>query len=309
MADEVTINQLLSMQHEQISAVLQQIGVQNATATSTMEDKLSQVSQTMLRIGAMGRLPTFSEKGKVTDWIQEVDKCRAIYNLTDGDTCQLAWEKTSGTVSRLVGRKLKENPRFTWAELKELLETEYGTVVDRQQAFINLTGVRQQKEEGVAGYTERFLAMTGKAYGEEWRSEITPLVEGQLVSIFMEGLRSRELKLRMYRKGTTTINEAIAVAKSEDLSKKRFPGMSWRRASDEEEPMEVDKVRRGGCFQCGGPHRSKDCRQQRTLQRPQRVQAIDNRAPRQLEEDRLYRRCFRCHKVGHFRAQCRAPLN
>ncbi len=305
----MTVNQLLSMQHEQISAVLQQIGAQGATANRTMENKLGQVSQTMLRIGAMGRLPTFSEKGKVTDWIQEMDKCRSIYELTDSDTCQLAWEKTSGTVSRLVGRKLQENPRLTWTELKELLETEYGTVVDRQQAFINLTGVRQQREEGVAGYTERFLTMTGKAYGDDWRTEMTPLVEGQLVSIFMEGLRSRELKLRMYRKGTKTINEAIAVAKSEDLSKKRFPGMSWRGTSDEEEPMDVDKVRRGGCFQCGGPHRSKDCGQERTLQRPRRVRAVESRAPRQLEEDRRYRRCFRCHQAGHFRAQCRAPLN
>ena len=121
-------------------------------------------------------------------------------------------------MSRYVGRKLGEDPTVSWKSLREILETEYGTVIDRQQAFISLTGIRQHREESISAYTEKFLALAGRAYGEGWREPASELIQQQMVSIFMEGLRSVDLKLRIFRKRITKIDAAIEVAKSEDQS-------------------------------------------------------------------------------------------
>ena len=215
------MSQLLQMHHEEA----QQVQKQSAEAFEKLSVQLGKVTGSLLTQGALNSVSEFSGKEKFSDWIQQVEKCRLIHGLTEHDACQLVWAKSKDTVSRLVGRALKEKPETTFNELSALLEREYGDIVDKQQAFIKLTSVRQYRDEDMSSYVERLLQLADRAYGSGWRDDPRDYIEDQLVSIFMEGLRSQELKMRIYRKQVREIDEAIKIAKAEDFSKKRFPGV------------------------------------------------------------------------------------
>ena len=170
--------------------------------------------------------------------------------------------------------------------------------------------------------------MADEAYGHGWRTRNNGLIEEQLATIFMEGLKDPSLKRTIYKKGVKTIEEATKIAKAEDRSKQRFPGEFQgnrreemmeadrpRRSNHSDRrvlPMEIDHHRRGGCFRCGGQHRAKDCRTDVPNRR--RVNALqvtprEYERERIAEEDRRLRRCFRCHKVGHQIRECMNRLN
>ena len=141
----------------------------------------------------MNEATEFSGKGKVTEWILDIEKFKSIHGLSDKDTCQLAWKNARGTVSQRV---IAEKPLTTFDELKALFEVEYGNIVDKQQAFIQLINIRQVREEDISIYTERMYQLANRAYGNNWRTVPNEFIEGQLVGIFMEGLQSHEVKMR-----------------------------------------------------------------------------------------------------------------
>ena len=346
MSQDMTINQLLTIQHEQSLQVQQH----NAKAMGDIKGQLSGVKSALLTQGALANVSVFTGKESLREWLEEIEKCKKLHDLTDEGTGQLVWAKTKGTVSRLVGRKLDENANLPWKTLKEILEKEYGDTVDRQQAFTKLTRLRQGRTETMASYIERTYYMADQAYGPEWKTN--DVLEEQLIAFFMEGLRDCNLKRVIYKKDIKDIDEAMSIAKADELSKKRFPvesGSSEQRG----EPMEIDQHRRGGCFRCGGPHLQRECPRQPGVAK--QVRTVNERGPnlgdrnsnrkeftgggrggrsgkateesvpskrwnyhqpqndertKLTEDDRRYRRCFNCHQTGHFWSQCRTrPLN
>ncbi len=274
---------------------------------------------------ALQTVSSFSGNENVTSWVIELEKVKSIHGLADQAINQLAWSRSKGIASTHIGRLLKERADIPWHELRAELEKIYGNCVDKQQAFARLKNIRQNKDENAAAFSERLLYMADRSYGPNWRTEGGDMVNQQLSSIFLDGLRSIELKTKLYGKGLTTLMEVVEAAKREDMIRKRFhvtgevedknidskQGYATKRT---EEPMEVDHFRRGGCFHCGGPHRQRDCR--RRLAEKKAVQIVDTRNRRQQsdkqrieDEDRKYRRCFFCHRKGHFARQCRQRLN
>ena len=198
------------------------------------------------------------------------------------------------------------------------------------------------------------LKLVELAYEKNLKSLDDDLVQWQLVSIFMEGLRSCELKRRIYKKNVKKLQEAINIVKEDELSKKRFPD------SFPEEAKGIDRLRRTGSdSDYGGSLYSKDCREQwwepktgrvshrkvnrlrRTSSDPYYVRPqhfrdcyrqfheskTDRIPPRKVsvvnntevwrgrdekgvyDLDRRYRRCFYCHRQGHFWVKCRDRLN
>ena len=312
---EVTVSDLLKLHHEEA----QEMQRQSVKAFESLNAQLGVVNGCLLTQGALGSVSEFTGKENFYEWIQEIEKCRKIHGLNENNTCQLVWAKTKGTVSQLVGRILKQTPDTTFSQLKGVLEREYGNIIDKQQAFIQLTTVRQGTNENVTSYVERLLCKADRAYGDNWRNDPRDFIEDQLVSIFMEGLRSHEIKTKIYQQNVREIDEAIRIAKSYDLCKKRFPTTFSQTHRNEpmvqgrqrnEMPMEVDHSRRLACYNCGGPHRQRECRERSVRQK--KVHVVENQRRGQdtrrnwtKEEDRKYRRCYICHQVGHFAAQCR----
>ena len=215
-ADRLAVSQLLQILQEQHLALQRQ----NAEVIERINGQLGRIGGSLVIQGLLDRVPEFTGKEKLEDWLQEINKSKLTHGLSDKEVCQLMWAKSRGTVSRVVGRKLTAQPATTHKELVTLLENEYGQLVDGQHAFSKLTKIKQGKDEELSSYIERLFQLVGKAYGEKWKTAHTDVVQPQLVGIFMEGLREREVKLRIYRKGVATLEEAIAIAKAEETEKR-----------------------------------------------------------------------------------------
>ena len=320
MTDQMSIQELLDRQHAQIVEAHKL----TADAFLAVHSQLGAVSGSLMTQGALNNIPEFTGKEKLSQWLQQINKFGKINGLSDKSICQLAWAKSKGTVSSLIGRKLEEVPGISWAQLKEVLKKEYGEIVDTQQAFAKLASIRQGREEDMTAYVERMLQLVDQAYGADWKAEINAVIESQLVAIFMEGLRSVDLKLRIYRKNVVKIDEAIRLAKAEDLSRKRFPTAfpgPFPTAKRMETPMEIDRMRRPVCGKCQGSHPTRDCRRQPARSGPAPIPPRGVRMVRnsgnvsnpkgsyEKDVDRKHGRCFHCHQTGHFWVNCPTRLN
>ena len=320
MTEPMSIHELLDRQHNQI------VEAHKLTADAFLDvhSQLGAVSGALMTQGALNNISEFTGKERLSQWLQQINKFGKINGLSDKSICQLSWAKSKGTVSSLIGRKLEEDSGISWAQLKEVLKKEYGEIVDTQQAFAKLASIRQGRDEEMTAYVERMLQLVDQAYGADWKAEINAVIESQLVAIFMEGLRSMDLKLRIYRKNVVKIDEAIRLAKAEDLSRKRFPAAfpgPFPAARRIETPMEIDRMRRPVCGKCQGSHPTKDCRRQPARagpaqMLPQRVRTVRNsekvsrpKDSYEKELDKKYGRCFHCHQTGHYWVSCPSRLN
>ena len=341
-ADRLAVSQLLQILQEQHLALQRQ----NAEVIERINGQLGRIGGSLVIQGLLDRVPEFTGKEKLEDWLQEINKSKLTHGLSDKEVCQLMWAKSRGTVSRVVGRKLTEKPTTTHEELVTLLENEYGQLVDGHHAFSKLTKIKQGKDEELSSYIERLFQLVGKAYGEKWKTAHTDVVQPQLVGIFMEGLREREVKLRIYRKGVATLEEAIAIAKAEETEKRRFPLPGPSRPPVERAVFgppgreEVQLHGRVAYYGCGGVNKQNDWPKEGSMrgrpppQRIDRGQFERSRDPNRgykfgygatwrnqgtqvyqgkqvearsnlKEEDWRLRRCYSCHKEGHFAAKCR----
>ncbi|GFO46504.1 hypothetical protein PoB_007300900 [Plakobranchus ocellatus] len=117
------------------------------------------------------------------------------------------------------------------------------------------------------------------------------------MGVYLEGLSSHDVKTRIFRLQPETVAEAIRMAKEESLAHKRF-----YRPERVEEPMEINHGRPRGCFNCGESHKSRFCSRRDNI--PAVPSRQINRVSASQENDRRLKRCFVCHKPGHFMRDC-----
>ena len=101
MSEQVTVNQLLQMHHEQS----QEVQKQSVEAFERLSVQLGKVTGSLLTQGALSSVSEFSGKEKFGEWMQQIEKCKLIHGLNERDACQLVWAKSKGTASRLVERR------------------------------------------------------------------------------------------------------------------------------------------------------------------------------------------------------------
>ena len=285
------LGELLRTQHDEVLQSHNLVRDSNATVFN----EVRAIGSALIKQNALSYVSEYKGKGEVTPWLDELEKCRVFNDLHDNVMGRLAWQRSSGTVAAFIRRRLDETPAPTWVVLRKSLEKEFGRVVDSLQSFTIFTSVRQGRDEDVASYTERVLTLGKNAYGDKWEKDDT--VKAQALAVYLEGLRSREIKSRIFRANVTTLANAIEMAKSDDLCRRRFGGSPYVESTRREEPMQVESQRRSRCFHCGGSHRSAECRRS--------VHAIRQPTLSQKERDRRERRCFLCHRTGHYAAKCR----
>ena len=111
-----------------------------------------------------------------------------------------------------------ENPNCTWPDLKKELSARFAAVTDRSHAFCLLRKIRQKEQENVHLFAERIILLSEEAYSSRQGEEI----ERQLVSFFIDGLKSDSLRLRLMRQNPAKLNDAVQIAMSEQNLQKRF---------------------------------------------------------------------------------------
>lgn len=160
---------------------------------------------------------------------------------------------STGIVSDYIKRYLEsEEARQyrSWANLKENLTIRFSPIVDRPYAFVMLVNTRQRRDEDVQFYGERLLSLAEKAYPEQ-DDHIKPIIEAQLLSIFLSGIWDRDVRAQIERVGPKTFDEAYKLALREQqisyrcaLRKNRPDRLERPMERGENTPMEVDHLRR-----------------------------------------------------------------
>ena len=91
------------------------------------------------------------------------------------------------------------------------LASRFSTVVNGQGAFEILVNLPQKKEEDIQFFAERLLGIAQRAYPNQ-TDHTRPIIESQLLSIFLAGIWDRDIRAQVERSGARTFEEAYALA-------------------------------------------------------------------------------------------------
>ena len=135
-----------------------------------------------------------------------------LANVTQALTAQ----GISSIVSRFDGnpkneRYMKANVGRTWAQMKAQLVVRFSDVTDNQMVLSLVWQVRQKTGENIQNYAERILSLAEEAYDNQEGGAI----ERQLTDIFVDGLLNDQLKMKIRRDQTNTLQGAVATCTNE----------------------------------------------------------------------------------------------
>lgn len=261
---------------------------------------------------------------KYKEWLKAVEKYAKLTNISNNDVPKIAYQTCSGPVGDFIRRYLQEKEEqgrnADWDNLKKHLSSRFADITDAHQAFAVLRKTKQKPNESVQLYAERLLNIAEDAYpvaGDR------PVVEQQLINIFLDGLYFDYLKMKILREDPKTFDEAIQVALREQNIRKRFslrnednPKTTQKQSHSTQdyglEPMEVDHFRPRRCFKCKRVgHWAKDCKVKtiNEVQNPVRSGGFGRPRSQNVTNYKQQSECWYCKKLGHWRNECPERLS
>jgi hypothetical protein len=158
----------------------------------------------------------------------------------------------------------------------------FGETTDHRQAFFILRNRRQKSDETIQAFSDELFTLSRKAYQHLRGHEA--FIETELIEIFIDGLRSPELQLKLLRESPRTLMDAVKIALAENDVLKRWELRKGRASSETH-------------YEFNRPNRR--------MNKPPPV--IDKRMPEPMEVDhyRSQPRCYSCGKFGHLARHCR----
>ena len=190
-------------------------------------------------------------------------------------------------MSGFIERYIAVNQNCTWVELRAELAQRFAVIHNSRMVFSVLKFVRQGNQETIHSYAERIISIAKEAY---LGMHIGPAIEQHMVDSFAEGLISPQLRMKILRDRSQTLQAATTITTNEtNLYNRVFGQHNHTQHKASFEPMEVDHSRSLKCFKCGKRgHRGKDC---------ENVNSTENRR-------KIY--CWGC---GHILKFCRQNEN
>ena len=203
MAKEKSTIDVLKENHAQFLLSQQEIHAAN----TLLHQDLQSVGAAVLTQSALSSVPLLTSQSNLSAWLEDIDKHIAVHGLNDTSIVNLAWARCKGTISSFISRYREEHSTIKWVDLRSELIKEFGDEVDEEQAISRFTSLRQKKDEDITSYTERLLRVGRRAYKSEWNS--SELHMKQAKAVFMDGLRSMDLKKKIYSLKPASLEEAI----------------------------------------------------------------------------------------------------
>lgn len=239
------------------------------------------------------------EEGSCREWIEALEKHAEINRLNSQKRISNAYSMCRGLVSDFVRRWQEENPGSTWEVLKQQLILHFSEITDSEHAHDLLRKIRQGPNEKISHFSGRLHKMSRDAYpaADLVEEGAQKLAQKQLVNYFIDGLSSKDIKMKIMRAKPVNLKAATDLARDEGNLRTRFELRTNRPYRDtglhdterSVEPMEVDLVRPRGCRLC------------------RRTTGHERNCPRrktQVNEVYNTRQCYTCRSTQHLARDC-----
>lgn len=252
---------------------------------SHLARELNSISSSLATQGVSQIVPKFDgNKKHFREWIKAINKYTQLARLPEDRKKLVALQSSSGPVSGFITRYDAANPDASWDSLKKELVNRFSDVTDRYLAMSMLRTIRQKQEENIQIYAERLISLAEDAFDNEG----SPVIERQLIDIFVDGLRENSLKLKVLRDKPDTLQKAILLVTNEQNLRTR---LNHRHDDRPLEPMDVSHMRRLRCMKCQKfGHLARQCRAKASVNNVNDAREIV---------------CFNCRNKGHIARQCR----
>ena len=283
--------------------------------------QLTNIGKVLARTHTTGSVTRYRGDPKAyRAWVRQIEKCVRVMTLPADEACAIAYQTAEGPPSDFIGRYIEGHNPTHWAELKPELQAHFAEVTDSQHALYVLRKASQGKDSAQV-FGERVVELAEDAWpGQDLTA---PLIQAQLVDIFVDGLTEKTIAKKVLRAATATLVEATQAATREQDWSRRFelrglgdagtaartpraprmpPPAPPTRNARRETPMEVDRFR-GKCHNCGRfGHKSIDCRSKRV--NVQGVRETEGSSPGKGGYPRYGRRCWTCDSPDHLQRDC-----
>ena len=267
------------------------------TLFGNLQTTLGRLQNSVASHGAVQGIKVFDGKREeFRPWIKHVEKNAFLAGIDEIGVKKLAFQTSSGAPSEFIKRNIKETPAQTWGELKTELGKRFGEISTYEVAIAKIKHIRQNEKETVQTYAERIMVEV-----EDWPSvneTETVFMNKQLINLFVDGLNSDAIKLKIMRQEPKLLRDAIDFAVKEENFKRdvnlrlsrsvgadsHSTGHRNEKKEWDDEEMEIDHLRH-----------------KRFPKRDHTINEVHTRNGERLYDRRV---CFNCNQPGHIQTTC-----
>jgi len=165
------------------------------------------------KIAASGsKIPIFTGKAsEFPHWVEALKKKARIYQLTQTELVNLAYDYSDGVVSEYIGLYLDDNPESKWGDLLVQLTNQYSDYTSATDAARALIKVKQKVGETLPELASRILGLAKIAYKDAVQRE-GEAVQVQLAEYFTDAIENSFVREDTARAAPTSLAGAFETA-------------------------------------------------------------------------------------------------
>lgn len=241
-------------------------------------------------------------------WISHFEDCAIINGWNDGRKAQFLAVRMRGA-ALLQLQSLATGVRENYATLKEALREKF---VPKERVELHKAEFRarhRERDEKLPDLASSLRRLVSRAYPEA----VPDLQDSLAKDQFIDALEDREIRIKLRESGPKTLDEvsrALQIEAMYEAESRRSKGRSVRvvqepSRSENSELVELLKQNTAAMNQIVNFVQQQQ--QQPPSGEPKRNgRGLEPNAGR--ARDRRFRLCFKCHKKGHFMADCKQTL-
>ena len=189
------------------------------------QGQLRQLSMISHLLGTQNAQTSLNRYGgdpkKFQQWVRSLEKHALLAGVSDGEGMKaLALQSSEGPVSDFLVRYLKNETTCSWEGVLTQLKARFADIVDSQHGLQVLRATKQKSGEAVQIYAEHLLCVAEQAWPDQSLNQ--PLIQRQLIDIFIDGLRDTTIARKVLREDPNSLNQAVQISVTEQILAKKF---------------------------------------------------------------------------------------
>lgn len=234
-------------------------------------------------------------------WLSHFEDCAVINEWNDARKAQFLAVRMRGA-ALLQLQSLSPDVRGDYTVLKTALREKFVPKERIELHKAEFRARRRERDEKLPDLASSLRRLVGKAYPEA----VADLQDSLAKDQFIDALEDREIRMKIRESGPKTLDEAVSralqIEAMYEAESRRSGGRSVRLVQEPPSEQKSELVELIKKNTAAVNQMVQFVQKQQTETSNERKQHGRGLGP--TTKDRRERRCFRCHKKGHFIAEC-----